>query len=179
MSSLTYKTTWFGIPWISEVVCQLQTFQRLSTVLGTSLQSLTPANLPNVMSFPLPLSHSASAPLAFFEFFWVKLCPASGPSTYTIPSAWNILPSFYLKPREASCYPYTKVSSFGLGLYPFHLLTFFTACFHYFIFLFTCSSVFVLCDPPLTPSPFILSFVSRENFFFVYHCIPKPTPEAW
>lgn len=48
-------------------------------------------------------------------------------------SAWNILPSFYLKFREASCYPYTKVYSFGLGLYHVHLLAFFTACFHYFI----------------------------------------------
>lgn len=79
-------------------------------------------------------------------------------------SAWNILPSFYLKFREASCYPYTKVYSFGLGLYHVHLLAFFTACFHYFISLLTCSFVFALCDWCL-PHSFYALWVERSFFF--------------
>lgn len=71
MSSLTYKTMWFGIPmYLPGYLRWFASFKPSSGfLLGTGLQGLTSANLPHVMSFSLLLSHSASAPLIFFEFF--------------------------------------------------------------------------------------------------------------
>lgn len=185
MSSLAYKTMWFGVlmyfPGHLRWFLNFKPSRGFPLPLKRGLQSLTSADLPNVISFPLPLSHSVCfSPTGLLECFGVKLRPASGPShtLFSLPGMSSL--QFDLQPWEVSCDPHPKAFSLGLAsitstctLPSQHVST------HYFISLVTRSFVFVLCDSPLSPSPFILRFMSREILFFVYPCIPKPIPEAW
>lgn len=152
-------------PRTSEVVCQLQTFQWLSTVLWIDLQGLTSANLPNVMSFPLPLSHSASAPLAFFEFF-----ESSSVLPLGLQHALFLCleyPSFILSEVQRSfllpLYQSILLRAWPLSCSP---ARFFHSMFPLLYFL--THLLICFCIMWLMPSPFILCFVSGEIIFFFF-----------
>lgn len=135
MSCLAYRTMWFGV--------QMYFPGHLMWFV-----SFKPSRAPhctwNNQACRVDLCWSFQCHLLPFVPFSLCLVPlvfvGQGLScllafAYTVPSAQNALPLFYLQPRGAACAPQSKVSSPGLGLHHSHLLTSFRTCvlIHWFI----------------------------------------------
>lgn len=115
------------------------------------------------MSFPLPLSHSASAPLAFFEFF-----ESSSVLPLGLQHALFLCleyPSFILSEVQRSfllpLYQSILLRAWPLSCSP---ARFFHSMFPLLYFL--THLLICFCIMWLIPSPFILCFVSGEIIFF-------------
>ena len=128
------------------------------------LQGLTSADLPISSPSPCPF-------LTVLQPHWSslsslsQLCPASWPSYTWFPLSGMPYLLFYLQPRKASCDHQTKVSSPGLGLYRFHLLTSFT---HVSTTLFPYSLAHLLLNrvsPPTHPIPMHIKLHDGEIIF--------------
>lgn len=156
-------------PRTSEMVSQLQAFPWLPTALETR-----PAELDLCWSTQCHLLPFAPFSLCLLQPHWPSwVVWSQAPSclwafTYPVLPAWNVLPPVWSAALRSVLWPSSQSIVPGLGLYHFHLHTSFTACVHSLLYFLSHSLIFfVLCDSPLSPSPFILRFMSREILFFL------------